>query len=137
MDCKSDIVCLSSSPGLGGGTRKKVLIVDDECLITYVMQRLIENEGYSAFTAGCGDEALRLFNEQKPDIVILDIHLPDTNGLVLLKTIKNISPSVVVIMATGCSDLQNSAEAMKMGALAYLEKPVSIDTLMALMHSIK
>ncbi len=139
MDCKSDKTCLSCSadPAIqtGRGTRRKVLIVDDEYLIRYAMQKLVEDEGYSAFTAGCGDEALRQFSEQKPDIVILDIHLPDINGLVLLKTIKEISPSVSVIMATGCPDVHTSEEAMKMGALDYIAKPVSIDTLKTLMHA--
>ncbi len=141
MDCMSDRVCLLSSAASGvepcPGTRKKVLIVDDEYLIRYAMRKLIEYEGYSAFTAGCGDDAFRLFNEQNPDIVILDIHLPDTNGLALLKTLKEISPSVTVIMATGCPDAQGSVEAMKMGALAYLEKPFSIDTLKTLMRGTK
>lgn len=127
----------SDAPGIGTcrGIRKKVLIVDDEYLIRYAMQKLIEDEGYSAFTAECANDALHLFNERKPDIVILDIGLPDMNGLVLLKTIKEISPSVTVIMATGNPDAQGSVEAIKMGALAYLEKPVNIDALKHLMKS--
>ncbi len=90
-----------------------------------------------ALTAGSGHEALRLFEEQKPDIVILDIRLPDSNGLSLLKTIKESSPSVATIMATGCPDAQSRVEAMKMGALAYLEKPLDMDNLKALMRSTK
>ena len=117
--------------------RKKVLIVDDEYLIRYALQILLEDDGYSAFTAGCGDDALRLFSEQKPDIVILDIHLPDIDGMVLLETIKEIRPAAAVIMATACPDVRSSMEAMKRGALDYLEKPVSIDHLKALMESTK
>jgi YesN/AraC family two-component response regulator len=115
-------------------TRKKVLIVDDEYLIRYSLKKLIEREGYTVFTAGSGHEALRLFEEQRPDIVILDIRLPDSNGLSLLKTIKESRPSVATIMATGCPDVQSSDEAMKMGALAYLEKPVDLDSLKTLMR---
>ncbi len=130
---------MDSMLGIGSysGIGKKVLIVDDEHLIRYSMQKLIEFWGYSAVTAECGEDALRLFSEQKPDIVILDIHLPDLNGLDLLKTIKDICPSVAVIMATGCPDAKTSVDAMNMGALAYLEKPVCIDTLKTLMHSSK
>jgi DNA-binding NtrC family response regulator len=117
--------------------KKKVLIVDDEYLIRYSLQKLIDGEGYTAFTAESGLEALRLFEEQKPDIVILDIHLPDSNGLILLKTIKEISPSVTVIMATGCPDIQSSVEAMKMGALDYLEKPVDFEKLAAILKSVE
>jgi DNA-binding response OmpR family regulator len=114
---------------------KKVLVVDDEYLIRYSMQKIIEHEGCSAITAGSGHEALHLFDEQKPDVVILDIHLPDTNGLVLLKTIKEISPSAVVIMVTACPDVQGSVKAIKMGALDYLEKPVNIEHLKRLLHA--
>jgi DNA-binding NtrC family response regulator len=114
--------------------KTKVLIVDDEYLIRYSLQRLLEREGYVAFTAGSGHEALRLFEERKPDIVILDIRLPDSNGLSLLKTIKESCPSVAMIMATGSPDVQSRVEAMKMGALAYLEKPVDMDSLKTLMH---
>ncbi len=141
MDCMPDMTCLSCSlgscTGPGPETKKKVLIVDDEYLIRYSLQKLIEQEGYEVFTAASGHEALRLFEERKPDIVILDIHLPDTNGLVILKTIKEISPSAIVIMATGCPDAQGSVEAVKMGALDYLEKPVSIECLKTLMRAEK
>jgi DNA-binding NtrC family response regulator len=63
--------------------------------------------------------------------------LPDSNGLSLLKTIKESSPSVAMIMATGSPDLQSGVEAMKMGALAYLEKPFDMYNLKTLMHSTK
>jgi len=116
---------------------KKVLIVDDEHLIRYSLQRLLAYEGYSAFIAESGQEALRLFAEQDPEIVILDIHLPDTNGLVLLRTIKESNPLVAVIMATGCPEEHSSIEAMRMGALAYLEKPIDIGHLKVLMRSPK
>ena len=119
--------------GSGKTTGKKVLIVDDEYLIRYAMQKLVEHEGCFAFTAGCGNDALHVFIEQDPDVIILDIGLPDTNGLVLLKTIKHFRPSVAIIMATGCPDAEGNAEAMRLGALAYLEKPVDMNILKKLM----
>ncbi len=132
----TDMTCLSCSLDPGSGarakTKKKVLIVDDEYLIRYSMQKLIEPEGYEVFTAASGHEALHIFEERKPDIVILDIHLPDTNGFALLKTVKEASPSSVVIMVTGCPDAQGMAEARKMGAFAYLEKPVNTEHLKTL-----
>ncbi len=139
MDCMSDVTCLSHTAAPRAHpvreTKKKVLIVDDEYLIRYSLQKIIENEGYEAFTAESGLVALRLFEEQKPDIVVLDINLPDSNGLILLKTIKEISPSVTVIMATACPDIQSSVEAMKRGALDYLEKPIDIEKLKALLQT--
>ncbi len=117
--------------------RQKVLIVDDELLIRYSLQNLLEREHFKAITADSGLHALKLFEEEMPDVVILDIRLPDTNGLTLLKTIKEIKPSVVVIMITACPDIQNSVEAMKMGALDYLEKPIDFEKLKSLLHSVK
>ncbi|MGE5174233.1 MAG: response regulator [Betaproteobacteria bacterium] len=135
----SDLTCVPHPPDPSiqtcQETKKKVLIVDDEYLIRYSMQILIGHEGYEALTAESGLEALRLLEEHKPEIVILDVHLPDSNGLLILKTIKEISPSATVIMVTGCPDIESSVEAMKMGALNYLEKPINIDELKALMHA--
>ena len=115
----------------------KVLLVDDEMLIRYSLQRLIEREGFSVITAESGLEALRQFEQEKPDIVILDIRLPDTSGLTLLKTIKEISPSVTVVMVTACPDIQSSVEAMKMGAFDYLDKPIDIEKLMNILNTLK
>jgi len=115
----------------------KVLLVDDEMLIRYSLQRLIEREGFSVITAESGLEALRQFEQEKPDIVILDIRLPDTSGLTLLKTIKEINPSVTVVMVTACPDIQSSVEAMKMGAFDYLDKPIDTEKLMNILNTLK
>jgi two-component system, NtrC family, response regulator AtoC len=115
----------------------KVLIVDDEILIRYSLQRVIEREGFSIVTADSGLEALRQFEQEKPDIVILDIRLPDTSGLILLKTIKEIRPSVTVVMVTACPDIQSSVEAMKMGAFDYLDKPNDIDKQLNILNTLK
>jgi DNA-binding NtrC family response regulator len=117
--------------------QKKVLIVDDELLIRYSLQNLIEGENYKAITADSGLHALKSFEEEKPDIVILDIRLPDSNGLTLLKTIKDVNPAVTVIMMTACPDIPSSVEAMKMGALDYLEKPIDFDKLKNLLLTLK
>jgi two-component system, NtrC family, response regulator AtoC len=115
----------------------KVLLVDDEMLIRYSLQRLIAREGFAIVTAESGLEALRQFEQERPDIVILDIRLPDTSGLTLLKTIKEIRPSVTVVMVTACPDIQSSVEAMKMGAFDYLDKPIDIEKLMNILNTLK
>jgi two-component system, NtrC family, response regulator AtoC len=141
MDGMSDLTCLPQSRTTrvrsGREKKKKVLIVDDEYLIRYSLQHLIEDEGFATFAADSGLNALRLFEEQKPEIVILDINLPDSNGLTLLKTIKDINPHAVVIMITACAEVQSSVDAMKMGALDYLEKPIDIEKLKTLLAAEK
>ena len=116
---------------------KKVLIVDDEFLIRYSLQNLLEGEGFPVITADTGLHALQQFEDEKPEIVILDMRLPDTNGLTLLKTMKETRPSVTIVMVTACPDIQSSVEAMKIGAFDYLEKPVDFEKLTAIMNTLK
>ena len=136
----SDLSCKTPAPASrpnSGQPGKKVLIVDDEFLIRYSLQNLIEREGFSVITADSGLHALQQFEEEKPEIVILDIRLPDANGLNLLKTMKEISPSVTVVMVTACPDIQSSVEAIKMGAFDYLDKPIDFEKLIGIMNTLK
>jgi two-component system response regulator AtoC len=118
-------------------TNKKILIVDEEHAIRDSLQNLIQREGFSVVTADSGLHAMRQFEDEKPDIIILDMRLPDTNGLTLLKTMKEIRPSVTVVLVTASPDIQSSVEAMKIGALDYLEKPIDLDKLMAILNALK
>ncbi len=115
----------------------KVLVVDDELLIRYSLQRLIEQDGFSVVTADSGLQALQQFEKEKPDIVILDIRLPDANGLNLLKTMKEANPSVTVVRVTACPDIRSSVEAMKMGAFDYLDKPIDIAKLTGILAALR
>jgi DNA-binding NtrC family response regulator len=134
LSCNTSEPVSRPHPGKPG---KKVLIVDDEFLIRYSLQNLIEREGFAVITADSGLHALQQFEEEKPEIVILDIRLPDSNGLALLKTMKEISPSVTVVMVTACPDIQSSVEAIKMGAFDYLDKPIDFEKLIGIMNSLK
>ncbi len=130
------ITCLSPSRprhSVQAKRPKKVLIVDDEYLIRYALTRFVEDEGFVALTADSSLNALKSIEEATPEFVILDIKLPDSNGLTLLKTIKETNPEIKVIMITACADIQSSVEAMKMGALDYFEKPIDFDKLKSLL----
>ncbi len=116
---------------------KKVLIVDDESLIRYSLKNFVESEGFQGIEADSGVSALKLFEEKNPDIVLLDIRLPDASGLDLLKTIKETKPNVTVIMVTACADVRSTVEAMKSGAIDYLEKPIDFDRLISLLRTMK
>lgn len=118
-----------NSPEKGCGSKKKALVVDDESIIRLSLKRFLEDEGLYALTASTGIDALKKIEENQPDIVILDIQLPDTNGLSLLQTIKEMNPSITVIMITGHADVKGAVEAMKIGALDYLEKPIDFENL--------
>lgn len=128
---------LSSSRATLKKSSPKVLIVDDESLIRYSVKKFVEGEGFLSVTADSGVHAIRHFEETQPEIVILDIRLPDTNGLTLLKAFKEAAPQTAVIMITACADIRSTVEAMKLGAADYLEKPIDFDKLAELLKTIK
>jgi len=104
--------------------RKKSLIVDDDALIRLSLKKLLEKDGFIVLTASSGASALTILEEETPEIVVLDVRLPDSSGIDLLRTIKEVNPETVVIMITGHADIKSSVEAMKMGAYDFLEKPL-------------
>lgn len=122
----------SQSPDLKD--RKKILVVDDEYLIRYSLQNQLEDDGFKVFTAESGAQALRDVKKNNPDFILLDIRLPDSDGLTLLKKIKHMQPAATVIMITASPDIQTSVEAMKSGAMDFLEKPVNMEKLKVLLH---
>lgn len=79
---------------------KKILLVDDEENIRLIYEEEFKDEGYEIASAGNGDDALRLFEEERPNIVILDIQMPGTNGIEILRQMKTIDGSVPVILCS-------------------------------------
>jgi CheY-like chemotaxis protein len=103
----------------------RILIVDDETLYARLLKSsLEENTGYEIFIAGGGNEALELMEQHKPDLVLLDILMPDMNGLECLKRIKSIAPDVPVSMLTSVRDDEIGKQALQAGAFDYVTKPI-------------
>jgi DNA-binding NtrC family response regulator len=100
-----------------------VLIVDDEELLVKSCAQILSSEGYHVFTEGRGRNALDVVRRYRPEIVLSDIHLPDTDGMDLLKEIKRLSPESLVIMITGFATVDSSVEAIRAGAYDYIPKP--------------
>jgi len=105
----------------------KLLVVDDEHLIRWALEQHLKKQGYEVVTAGCGEDALRLVREEQPDLVLLDIQLPDISGIDVLEKIKNQDEDIVVIMVTANSGLENAVKAMRIGANDYISKPFNLD----------
>jgi DNA-binding NtrC family response regulator len=100
-----------------------VLIVDDEELLVKSCGQILSSEGYTVHTEGRGRSALEMVRRHRPDLILADLHLPDMDGMVLLKEIKKISPESLVIMITGFATVDSSVEAIRAGAYDYIPKP--------------
>ena len=107
----------------------KILIIDDEYSILESLEMFLGEKGHYIYKAATGEEGLALFGKFKPDLVILDIRLPDKNGLDVLDEIQKDGASTKVIMITAFHDMETTIEAMKRGAYDYIHKPLDVDEL--------
>jgi two-component system response regulator HydG len=103
--------------------RPKVLVVDDERAILDTVEILLRGEGFDARIAQSGSEALELFDEMAPDIVLTDIRMPGVTGLDLLEAVRQRDPEIPVILMTAQASLQSAVKAVNQGAFYYLQKP--------------
>jgi len=99
------------------------LIVDDEQEVCNFFSYLLKQKGYSAVTANTGAEAFQILKQLKFDTALVDLKLPDANGLDILKEIKISQPECEVIIITGFSTVKSAVEAIQLGAFDYVEKP--------------
>jgi two-component system, NtrC family, response regulator AtoC len=108
-----------------------VLIVDDEPLTLCTISRGLTGEGFEVSTAGSGEQGLKTFEEEKPDLVLLDIVLPGIDGVEVLRQIKTANPASIVVMMSAYHLVDRAVEAMKLGAYDYLIKPFHLADLAA------
>lgn len=114
----------------------EILIVDDEEMIRWTLKEALESDGYSVKTFKCGADFLAYFRENSGDIVLLDVRLPDSNGLDLLLEINNLDPNAITVIMTAFGDVETAVKAMKRGAFDYLTKPYSLDEVSLLIQKI-
>ncbi|HKQ30758.1 MAG TPA: sigma-54 dependent transcriptional regulator [Burkholderiales bacterium] len=108
-----------------------VLVVDDEPEIRRLLQEILEDEHYSVQTAANAQQARALFQGQRPDLVLLDIWMPDTDGITLLKEWSNNgSLDAPVVMMSGHGTIETAVEATRLGAYDFIEKPLSMGKLL-------
>ncbi len=110
----------------------RILIVDDDENIRKTMQTILEDEGYVVDLATTGNEAIEMTQETAYNIALLDIRLPDMEGVELLKLIQDNVPKTRKIMVTGYPSMQNAISALNMEADAYLIKPIDVEKLINL-----
>ena len=111
--------------------KNSVLIIDDEEDILSSCKAVLEDEDYDVETAKDYDEAIKIFESKKIDLVFLDVWLPNVDGLDILSNIKEKYPNTTVIMMSGHAGVETAVRATKMGAYDFLEKPISISKLLS------
>ena len=111
--------------------RPRILLVDDDAAIRSTMQAILEDEGFLVDSASTGKEAIEKTKQKTYDVALLDIRLPDMEGIELLHLMKDDLPRTRKIMVTGYPSMQNAVDAVNERADAYLIKPVDPDKLLA------
>ena len=107
----------------------KILIIDDDSSICETLEMYLGEEGFEVYSALTGTEGLNRFVQVVPDVVILDIRLPDVDGFTILEDLREENEDVKVIMITAFHDMDSTIRAMKTGAFDYIHKPVNVDEL--------
>jgi len=107
----------------------KILVIDDDVSISETLELYLTEEGYDVVTAHTGTEGLNKFVQHSPDVVILDIRLPDINGFTVLEDLREENENIKVIMITAHHDMDSTIRAMKDGAFDYIHKPINVDEL--------
>ena len=102
---------------------EKILIVDDDKDMRDILSDIIKLEGYEAITADDGRKALKKIRMHSPDLVLLDIRLPEMDGMKVLEEIKKIDKDLIAIMLTAYGGVKDAVHSMKLGAFDYITKP--------------
>lgn len=105
----------------------KVLVIDDEKLIRWTLDDVLRREGYHVITAESGEAGLRLVEEERPDLLILDLRLPGMHGMEVLEKAIQMNPAPRVIILTAYGTRESAAEARNMGVVDYLHKPFDLE----------
>lgn len=105
----------------------QILIIDDEILLGRSLSRALAQRGHEASAVGTAEEGLSLLDKLLPEIVLLDMQLPGLSGLDTLKKIRETDPNILVIIVTAYGTIASAVEAMKLGAIDFLRKPLDTD----------
>ncbi len=114
--------------------RHKVVVIDDERTVQATLTAVLERHGFDVATAPNAAQGRQRVAEMKPDLVLLDLGLPDAGGLEVLKELKAARPALPVMILTAHDSLANAIESIKLGAFHFLTKPYAVEELISLCH---
>lgn len=114
--------------------KKNILIIDDDKYIQQVFTRILRKQGYLIDSAETGQEAMEKLRNQKYDLALIDVKLPDTNGTDLISKMHAMHPDMIKIAITGFPSLEDATKVIDRGASAYLVKPVKSEELIRIIN---
>jgi len=114
----------------------KVLVIDDECVICDACEMVLSEKGHAVTSITNGKDGLSALRQGAYDILLLDMKLPDIDGMEILRVVQEERPGLCTIVMTGYSSISNAVEAMKKGADDYLAKPFTDDELIATLEKV-
>ncbi len=109
----------------------KILVIDDEDIVRRSCSRTLSPLGYEVRLTQSSLDGLRMIDEEKFDLVLTDIKMPDMDGIEVLKQVRDRFPEMKVIIMTGYQSVENALKSVQLGAFDYIEKPFSPDTLIS------
>ena len=110
--------------------KNTILVVDDEPDIRDLIKDILDDEGYQVSTAENGEAARLALSQHRPDLILLDIWMPDIDGITLLKEFKQHDPKLTIVMMSGHGTIETAVEATRLGACDFIEKPLSMAKLL-------
>lgn len=108
----------------------KILIIDDDLNFLNIYSKILKRKNYTVYTLNDSNAALDFIQKNEIDIIVTDMYMPGKTGIDLIKSIKQLSPKIEIILVTGNGSINNAVEAMKLGAYNYIQKPINTDELL-------
>src|ERR1035437_9336526 len=115
--------------------RRTILIIDDEASIRQSLSGALSDEGYQVMSAPNAAQGIEIIRKNHPDVVLMDIWMPDVDGLTALNEIKQQGFETPVIMMSGHGTIKTAVKATKLGAFDFVEKPVELDRILVLVRN--
>ncbi|MDO9034608.1 MAG: response regulator, partial [Methanoregula sp.] len=114
--------------------KNEILIIDDDEGTRKTLTLILKKKGFDVISAGTGQEGLELAKGRRISIALLDINLPDIEGIRLIAPLKGMHPNLTVIMITGFASMENAMRALNEGATGYVLKPIKIEEILVKIH---
>lgn len=115
----------------------KILTIDDQLLVTFSVQRILTNRGYTVETAADGLEGVKMFEQFRPDLVIVDYHMPRMNGVEVVEYIRvKRNSHIPILIMSGNTDVSIIEKGFELGIADYLPKPVDLNRLVTAVSSL-